>query len=166
MAWLRAKSYACSRLLMMGQDESSCGIGGRLSSVLFVTLYALLWRIPVRYPKMLQFLLCTPPSEPKGPAYLKTNSCKFSPSLPLHIQRAVSLPAICRVLVQLSCYSSRNSHRPPSTMASRLLSSIFFLSIPRAFARSSSSSCVVGMSVRQNPGGVLRRSNACRCFPC
>src|SRR5215469_3459683 len=51
--------------------------------------------------------------------------------------------------------SSLNSHSPPSLIASLHLSSTFFLSNRLASSLSCSNSCVVGISVRQKPGGVV-----------
>ena len=62
-------------------------------------------------------------------------------------------------------YSSLKSHRPSLFTASLYLSATFCLSSRSASSLSAKASCVVGISIRQNPGGLAALSLKSLCFP-
>lgn len=89
------------------------------------------------------------------------------PSYHLYSNAMLSEPIEIDTLnrMSISCYSSLNIHRPPFLIASNHLSSTSTFSCSATFLLSSISSCVVGKSILQNPGGVVCLSYACLCLP-
>ena len=86
--------------------------------------------------------------------YLGTVGCVYLTRFLIFLIFLFIMKKIC---IQDKIYSSAKIHIPPGRIASRYRSSTFSRSCRCAASRSDSISCVDGMSVRQNPGGLWAR---------